>query len=195
MCRRAIDVLASGGGLLVLSPLLLMLWLAVRAQDGGCALHRATRVGRHGREFQLLKFRTMVVGAERIGAAVTGARDPRVTPLGRALRRWKLDELPQLWNVLRGEMSLVGPRPEAPRYVARYSIAQRAVLSVRPGITGPATLAYRHEERLLAGDDPERQYVDRIMPAKLAIDLEYLPTRSCWADLRILLRTAGSVFT
>jgi lipopolysaccharide/colanic/teichoic acid biosynthesis glycosyltransferase len=194
MCRRAVDVLASAVGLLVLSPVFLALGVAVWAQDGGSVLHRAVRVGCQGRQFRLMKFRTMVMGAEKLGAAVTGHQDPRVTRVGRFLRRTKLDELPQLWNVLRGDMSLVGPRPEAPGYVARYTVAQRAVLSVRPGITGPATLAYRHEERLLAGDDPEREYLKRIMPAKLAIDLDYLPTRSCWSDFRILLRTAGAVF-
>jgi FlaA1/EpsC-like NDP-sugar epimerase/lipopolysaccharide/colanic/teichoic acid biosynthesis glycosyltransferase len=188
--RRAIDVLAALVGLALLSPLLILLALAIRLTSKGPALHRARRVGRDGREFHLLKFRTMVLGADRMGPGITVEADPRITPLGRWLRSHRLDELPQLWNVLVGDMSLVGPRPEDPRYVARYSPEQRRVLASRPGVTGPAQMVYRNEpERLRAAADPEAAYVGEIMPAKLAIDLAYLRRRTVWSDLGMLFNT------
>ncbi|MFZ1551113.1 MAG: sugar transferase, partial [Anaerolineae bacterium] len=131
----------------------------------------AVRVGQDGRPFRLYKFRSMIVGTDRQGPGITATGDPRITRVGRFLRRAKLDELPQLINVLLGDMSLVGPRPEDPRYVAFYTPEQRRVLSVHPGITSPASLAYRHEEQLLAGEDWETHYRTRVLPAKLALDL------------------------
>ncbi len=194
MFKRAFDILVSLAGLIILSPLLLLLAIAVRVTSPGPIFYRAVRVGRGGIEFRLLKFRSMVVNADRIGPAVTGAADPRITPIGRLLRRTKLDELPQLWNVLVGEMSLVGPRPEAPKYVALYTRKQRAVLKVRPGITSPASVRYRNEEALLTGEDWERKYIDEIMPAKLAVDLEYAAHPSLIRDIGILFQTAIALF-
>jgi lipopolysaccharide/colanic/teichoic acid biosynthesis glycosyltransferase len=194
MFKRAFDILVSLAGLIILSPLLLLLAIAVRVTSPGPIFYRAVRVGRGGVEFRLLKFRSMVVNADRIGPAVTGAADPRITPIGRLLRRTKLDELPQLWNVLVGEMSLVGPRPEAPKYVALYTRKQRAVLKVRPGITSPASVRYRNEEALLTGEDWERKYIDEIMPAKLAVDLEYAAHPSLLRDIGILFQTAIALF-
>jgi lipopolysaccharide/colanic/teichoic acid biosynthesis glycosyltransferase len=191
--RRAAGVVLCVLALLLFLPLILAAALAVLVTDGRPVLYRAERVGRGGRTFQVLKFRTMRAGAA--GPAVTGGADPRITPIGRVLRRTKLDELPQLLNVLRGDMDLVGPRPEDPRFVALYSSQQRAVLAVRPGITSPAAVRYRHEESLLraAGDRCDDVYVAEIMPAKLAIDLDYIRHPSLAADLAVLWRTVGAV--
>jgi lipopolysaccharide/colanic/teichoic acid biosynthesis glycosyltransferase len=190
MFKRIIDLLAAGGGLLVLCPLLAVLALAVKGTSPGPVFFRQERVGRGGRGFRILKFRTMVADAERRGLHITAGGDPRVTPVGRLLRHYKMDELPQLWNVLVGDMSLVGPRPEVAKYVALYSSEQRRVLEVRPGITDPASLAYRHEEALLArAADPERFYVETVMPAKLRINLDYINHRTFVRDLIVLLRT------
>lgn len=194
MLKRLFDVVASGAGLIVLSPLLLALALAVKLGSPGPIFYRANRVGRYGVPFKLLKFRSMVINADQIGPAVTGAVDPRITRVGRFLRRTKLDELPQLINVLRGEMSLVGPRPEDPRYVALYTNEQRQVLNVRPGITSPASITYRNEEAMLVGDDWEKHYVEQIMPAKLVVDLEYARNASLWRDVRVILGTLRALF-
>ena len=188
--RRALDVAVSGTLLLATAPVLGVLALAVRATSPGPALFRHERVGRDGRPFQLLKFRTMVADAPARGGALTTPGDPRVTRLGAVLRRWKLDELPQLANVLRGDMSLVGPRPEVPRYVAGYTPRQRRVLRARPGITDPASVAYVDEAAVLARfDDCERAYVEVVLPAKLALSLDYLDRRTLRSDLGILART------
>lgn len=192
--RRALDIAASAVGLLVLSPLFAVIAAAIVLENGRPVFYRGRRVGRAGRPFYLLKFRTMVPDADRLGPAITAKGDPRVTRVGRWLRRTKLDELPQLLNVLRGEMSLVGPRPEDPKYVALYDADQRRVLSVRPGLTSPASLAFRDEEQRLAGEDWEQVYREQILPAKLAIDLEYLSRRTVASDLRLVLRTLR-VFT
>ena len=191
--RRGAGVALCLLALLLLLPVMLAAALAVLLTDGRPVLYRAERVGRDGRPFHLLKFRTMTAGAA--GPAVTGSADPRITQVGRLLRRTKLDELPQLVNVLRGEMNLVGPRPEDPRFVALYSSQQREVLSVRPGITSPAAVRYRHEESLLAaaGDRCDDVYVAEIMPAKLAIDLDYVRHPSLTTDLVVLWRTAAAV--
>ena len=186
MARRLTDLALALVGLIVTSPVLIAIAVAVRLRDGSPVIYRALRVGQHGRLFHLLKFRTMVPSN---GSSVTIWADPRVTTLGRTLRRLKLDELPQLFNVLRGDMSIVGPRPEDPSYVAIYTDEQRAVLSVKPGITGVAALAYSDEESLLRGDDWEAMYRLTIMPAKLQIELDYLARRSAWTDAKLALRT------
>lgn len=191
--RRALDVALASAALIVLTPALLALAAAIKLWDRGPVFHRGERVGLGGRPFRVYKFRTMVPGAEGMGPGVTGAGDPRVTALGRWLRRLKADELPQLLNVLRGEMALVGPRPEDPRYVARYSPQERRLLEVRPGITSPATLAYRREEEMLTGPDRERAYLDRVLPDKLAIELAYHERRTIWTDLGVLLRTLAGL--
>ena len=188
---RIFDTVVSALALLVLSPLLLILAIAVRVTSRGPVLYRAKRVGRDGRIFDVFKFRSMVAAE---GPAITRAGDPRVTPLGRILRGYKLDELPQLMNVLRGDMSLVGPRPEDPRYTAMYDAEQRQILTVRPGITSAASLKYRDEESHLTGEDWELQYVKRIMPEKLKIDLEYLRRRTFFSDLGLLFQTTLAIF-
>ena len=192
--------------LIVLAPLLAALGLAVRLTSPGPVVHRAVRVG-SGRTFHLLKLRSMRVGSE--GPAVTASGDPRVTALGRLLRRTKLDELPQLWNVVRGDMLLVGPRPEDPRFVDWNDPLHRLVFSARPGVTGPAALAFRDEEAILAREalavarqegrggvaeaDVERAYRERVLPRKLELDAEYLRTRSARGDVVILGRTLRQV--
>ena len=193
LLKRAFDLLAAVLGLLLLSPLLLVIALVVRLGPPGPVLYRATRVGRYGALFKALKFRTMVMNADQLGPGITGASDTRITPAGKVLRKWKLDELPQLFNVLRGEMSLVGPRPEDPRYVALYTPEQREVLNVRPGITSLASIRYRSEESLLTGDDWERHYIEHVMPEKLAIDLEYVRKANVGQDIRIILGTLWAI--
>ncbi|WP_227487183.1 sugar transferase [Nocardioides malaquae] len=191
--KRLLDVVAAAGGLLLTSPLLLVAAIAVRAEAGAPVLFTQERVGRHGRPFRILKFRTMRndVG----GAQVTTGHDPRITRSGRWLRSTKIDELPQLVNVLRGEMSLVGPRPEVAKYVAEWPAAARAeILSVRPGITDPASIAFRREaEELAEVVDPERHYVEVILPRKVAMYRDYVRTRSFVGDLKIIFRTLRTV--
>jgi lipopolysaccharide/colanic/teichoic acid biosynthesis glycosyltransferase len=192
--RRLVDVVAALAGLIVLSPLFLALAVAIKRDSPGPVFYKARRVGRNGREFLLYKFRSMVADADRRGPGITAEGDQRVTKTGRFLRRTKLDELPQLINVLRGDMSLVGPRPEDPRYVALYTPEQQAVLQVRPGITSAASLAYRHEEQLLSGPDWEQVYRTEVMPSKLAIDLAYLSRRTLASDLQLVLQTVLAMF-
>jgi len=190
--KRIFDVVVSASALLLAAPFLLAIGACIRGEDGGPALFRQQRIGRNGRTFRILKFRTMRVGAG--GPAITAAGDSRVTRVGARLRRWKLDELPQLWNVLRGDMSLVGPRPEVPEYVALYPEDARALLTVRPGITGPAQLLGLDEEEELSGvSDPERFYREVVLPRKLEIDLRYARDASLTADLRVLLQTLRQV--
>ena len=195
MGKRSFDIVFAVVFLVLLSPLLLLFALAVALTSPGGAFFRQVRVGRHGREFRLLKFRSMRPGSEAQGQLTIGGRDPRITGVGYLLRKTKLDELPQLWNVLVGDMSVVGPRPEVPKYVALYNEEQRAVLSVRPGITGMASIDYIDENELLAkATDPERAYIEEVMPAKLALDLRYVREQSFALDLRIILATVGRVF-
>jgi lipopolysaccharide/colanic/teichoic acid biosynthesis glycosyltransferase len=190
---RVVDLLASILGIIFLSPLFLLLAALIKLTSPGPIFYLAVRVGQHGRPFRLYKFRTMRVDADKEGPGITSAGDRRITPIGRFLRRTKLDELPQLINVLQGEMSLVGPRPEDPRYVALYTPEQRRVLEARPGITSSASLAYRHEEELLTGPDWETVYRTEVMPAKLAIDLDYLARRTFWSDLGLIFRTIVAI--
>jgi FlaA1/EpsC-like NDP-sugar epimerase/lipopolysaccharide/colanic/teichoic acid biosynthesis glycosyltransferase len=188
--RRTLDVGTALVGCALLSPVLLLLSLLVKATSRGPVFYRARRVGRNGREFYLLKFRTMVAHADQMGPGITIDQDSRITPVGRWLRSHRLDELPQLWNVLTGDMSLVGPRPEDPRYVVHYRPEQREVLRAQPGITGPAQIAFRNEPaRLRHVSNPEETYLHEIMPAKLDIDLEYLQRRTVWSDLGVLYGT------
>jgi lipopolysaccharide/colanic/teichoic acid biosynthesis glycosyltransferase len=173
-------------------PVMCAVAVLVRVSSRGPVLFRQRRVGRDGVAFWLLKFRTMQVGTD--GPSVTAGGDARVTHIGRFLRQWKLDELPQLLNVLRGDMALVGPRPEVPEYVRHYSDEQRRVLSVRPGITGVSQLRFRHEESLLAGRaDAEVYYLATIMPAKLELDLGYVSHRSLTGDLGLLAQTLAAI--
>jgi lipopolysaccharide/colanic/teichoic acid biosynthesis glycosyltransferase len=189
--RRLFDIVASTTGLLVLSPFLALLAGAVRLSSPGPIFHRGERVGRGGKLFVLYKFRSMRV--EENGPAITRANDPRITAVGRFLRKTKLDELPQLINVLAGQMSVVGPRPEVPRYVAMYDAGQRRILTARPGMTSPASLLYRAEEEQLVGAEWERAYIEKIMPEKLRIDLEYLERRTFRSDLSVIGQTIATL--
>jgi lipopolysaccharide/colanic/teichoic acid biosynthesis glycosyltransferase len=188
--KRCFDLFFSSAGLLVLSPLFLLIAVLVKAGDGGPVFFRQQRVGLGGRLFWIWKFRTMVVDAEKQGLKITSGSDRRITRIGRLLRRSKLDELPQLWNVLRGDMSFVGPRPEVPRYVALYTPDQREILRLRPGITDLATLEFRHEEELLRqAADVERLYIDYCIPKKIELNLRYAQRASIWQDTWIILQT------
>lgn len=189
--KRLLDLVLVIPGLLLLSPLLAVVSLRIKLSSPGPILFRQARIGRHGRAFYIYKFRTMVTDKTDHGPKVTASDDPRITPFGRALRQSKLDELPQLLNVLRGDMSLVGPRPQVPRFVAHFSDTQRQVIfSVRPGLTDLATLRYRNEENLLAKCvDPEQLYIQHILPDKLRLNINYVRQQSLIGDLRILLRT------
>jgi lipopolysaccharide/colanic/teichoic acid biosynthesis glycosyltransferase len=194
MLKRLFDLFSSAIGILILSPILLSLWLIVVIDSKGGGFYRQVRVGLNGRDFKLWKFRTMRIGADQKGLLTVGGRDPRVTRVGYYLRKYKLDELPQLFNVFVGEMSLVGPRPEVRRYVDLYSQDQRQVLSIRPGITDYASIAYSNENDLLAASsDPEKTYIEEIMPAKLALNKKYMDEKDVWKDLRILFITVGKV--
>ncbi|MFN4033336.1 MAG: sugar transferase [Fimbriimonadales bacterium] len=194
--KRTVDSLVAAVGLLILAPLFVLIAALVRLDSPGSVFFAHERVGRGGRKFKVLKFRTMIADAPKRGASITAGHDPRITRVGRILRQTKLDELPQLWNVLKGEMSLVGPRPEVEKYVQLWEPALREiVLSVRPGITGLTQIRYRHEERLLAQHaDPEQYYRETLLPLKLQSDVEYVQRRSLWFDAWLLARTAVALF-
>jgi lipopolysaccharide/colanic/teichoic acid biosynthesis glycosyltransferase len=192
LIKRLFDVISAALGLLVLAPLLLLAAVWIKLDSPGPVLFRQTRVGRLGVPFTIHKFRTMRVAP---GPAITVGADPRITRSGHFLRQTKLDELPQLWDVLRGAMSLVGPRPELARYVELYPAELRErVLAVRPGITDPASLAFSHEaEMLAAAQDAEREYREVVMPAKLKLSAEYAASASLMTDLRLILATLARV--
>lgn len=186
--KRAFDVVVSACALVLLCPFLMFVAMAVLVDSGWPVFFRQERVGRRFRLFRIWKFRTMV--ARGGGPPITVSGDTRITRVGRVLRAWKLDELPQLWNVLRGDMSLVGPRPELPMYVEMFRDRFAPVLELRPGMTDSASIAYRSEERLLAmAADPLAEYTERILPAKLALAEEYVRTRGFGGDMGILVRT------
>lgn len=187
--KRGFDLMIAGAGLLLVAPLLVAIALAIRLRDGAPVLFRQRRVGRRGQGFEILKFRTMRSDGGS-GPQITVGADSRITPIGRVLRASKLDELPQLLNILRGEMSLVGLRPEVPRYVAGYTREQRAILARRPGLTDPASIRFRDESALLAlARDPERCYRERLVPRKLALSLRFARGEDLAADWRVLWRT------
>ena len=190
--KRAFDIVCAALGLLVLSPVLLMCALLVGLTSPGGVLFRQERMGRDGVPFTIYKFRSM--RKDNAGLKISTSGDSRITPVGRVLRKAKLDELPQLWNVLKGDMSFVGPRPEVREYVDLYTSEQRQVLLVRPGITGLASIRYRNENDLLsASADPNRTYIEEVMPAKLALDLEYIPRACVSYDIRLILETLVTV--
>jgi len=190
MGRRLFDIGAASAALILLIPLMLLVAVAIRASSPGPVIFRARRVGLHGRPFSMFKFRTMSV-AGAVGSAITGSHDPRVFPLGGLLRRSKIDELPQLFNVLAGEMALVGPRPEDPRLVATwYRLEHQPTLEVRPGLASPGSIYnFTHGEAQLAGPDAETAYVERILPVKLALDVVYVRRASFRYDVTIMFRT------
>jgi lipopolysaccharide/colanic/teichoic acid biosynthesis glycosyltransferase len=192
--RRAFDAVSAAIGLCLLAPLLAVLAAAVKLEDGGPVLYGHPRIGKGFRRFRLYKFRSMVPDADRVGPAITGCRDPRVTRVGRFMRRHKLDELPQLFNVLKGDIRLVGPRPEVERYVEIFRPQYEELLRDPPGITDPATLAFRSEEELLSGtEDLEKTYVGKILPRKLELSCEYARRRTFFSDLIILFKTLTGI--
>jgi lipopolysaccharide/colanic/teichoic acid biosynthesis glycosyltransferase len=196
MTKRLFDLVCAGAALVLLAPLLLGVALWIKLDSSGPVFFRQERVGRGGTPFRIHKFRTMREDAPALGPQLTVGADPRITRAGAFLRRSKLDELPQLIDVFTGTMSLVGPRPEVPRYVAMYPAALRAkVLSVRPGITDPASIAYRDESTLLAAaSDPERAYIEQVMPAKLRFAAAYVDRMSLWNDVRLIGATLHSLW-
>ena len=192
--KRVADCVVSGLAIVALAPIFAVAAVLVKFSSPGPILFRQLRVGKQGQLFKLLKFRSMRVATEDAGAQITAAHDSRVTSVGRLLRRSKLDELPQLWNVLKGDMSIVGPRPEVPRYVRLYTQEQQQVLSVRPGITDPASISFRHEESLLAQQaDPEQFYIATLLGTKLQMNLQYVREISFFTDLKIVLQTIATV--
>ena len=194
--KRLFDVYFSLIGLLLASPLFLLGAILAKLQSRGPMFYKAKRVGKGGTIFEMYKFRTMVSNADSIGGSLTTYRDTRITRIGRFLRWTKLDELPNLINVIKGEMSLIGPRPEAPVYVKYYTERQRQVLQVRPGMTGPSQLANRDEEDKLKGQsDAEHYYITELMPKKLDLDLHYVATQSIASDIRWLLKTFWVLFS
>jgi len=192
--KRLFDILVSAIGLLVLWPAFLVIAALIKLEDGGPVFYRQERIGYKGRRFKMWKFRTMVVNAEKLGKSLTIGKDPRITRVGYWLRKYKLDELPQLLNVLSGEMSLVGPRPEVPQYVALYSPDQRRVLDLVPGITDPASIRFANEAELLAeATDPEKFYIDHVMPEKIRLNMEYAKRANLLSDVLVILQTLARI--
>lgn len=192
--RRLFDAFFAAIGLLLVSPLLLVLAVAIRTTSSGPVLYRQERLGLLGHPFRIYKFRSMVNDADRLGGSLTVGGDARITRVGRFLRRHKLDELPQLLNVLKGDMALVGPRPEVPRFARLYPDTYRRILQVRPGITHRASLAFRNEEQLLAlADDPDRLYVERVMPYKMMLYVQGLQQRGVLDDVKTIVDTVFRV--
>lgn len=189
--KRLFDIIASGLGLICLSPLFVVLAIWIKYDSKGAVFYRQIRVGRNNKDFRIFKFRTMRPNADKIGRLITvGGHDPRVTRSGYYIRKFKLDEFPQLINVLVGDMSLVGPRPEVRKYVDMYTSAQMRVLTVRPGITSLASIRYRNENEILAlSDDPDKCYIEKVMPDKLAFDLEYVSHANFWNDIKLIFST------
>ena len=196
MLKRVFDILFSTGALFVLSPILLVVAFWVKCDSPGPVFFRQLRVGQHGRNFRIYKFRTMQADAEDVGPQITAGSDARITRSGKFLRKYKIDEFPQFINVLSGAMSVVGPRPEVPRYVALYPMELRElVLSVRPGITDQASIECKDESDILArAEDPEKAYVEKILPIKLRYYADYARHRSLWADFLIVVATFGAIF-
>ncbi|MBQ9603342.1 MAG: sugar transferase [Paludibacteraceae bacterium] len=191
---RLCDIVFSFFGLLFLSPLFLIVALWIVLDDPGPVFYRQQRVGRHNKDFGLLKFRSMRIGADKMSLITIGDRDPRVTRAGYYIRKFKLDELPQLWNVLIGDMSLVGPRPEVRRYVDLYTEKQRQVLSVRPGITDYASIEYIDENKLLAqAADPDKTYIEEIMPAKIELNRRYINNPTLGQYFKIIFLTIAKI--
>jgi lipopolysaccharide/colanic/teichoic acid biosynthesis glycosyltransferase len=191
---RFFDILFSFLGLIILAPVFIIIALLNVCTSRGGIFYTQKRVGQHNKDFTLFKFRTMRTGAEAKGLLTVGTKDTRVTSLGYFLRKYKLDELPQLWNVLKGDMSLVGPRPEVRKYVDLYNNEQKHVLDVRPGITDYASIEYRNENHILAqSDNPEKQYIEEIMPEKLRLNLRYIENRSLKAYFKILFLTVKAI--
>ena len=194
--KRLFDIVSSGCGLLVLSPLLILVAIWIKLDSPGPVFYRQVRVGRYNKDFKIFKFRSMRVGADKGSLVTIGGRDPRVTRSGYYIRKFKIDELPQLINVFIGDMSLVGPRPEVRHYVNYWTEEQMHVLDVRPGITDPASIKFRNENELLAqAEDPEKYYIEVIMQEKIRLYLEYVQKHNFWYDIKIILDTFVAIIS
>lgn len=195
MGKRLLDIVCTLPGILMLIPIMLLISVCIKFDSPGPVIFQQVRVGRRGRPFNVLKFRTMKVNGENNGPSITTSRDARITRVGEFLRKYKLDEIPQLFNVIRGDMSLVGPRPEVSKFVERYPVGMKEkILSVRPGITDNASIEFRNENQLLAdSSDPERCYVEEILPTKLALYDQYIDNHTIFGDLVIIFRTISAV--
>lgn len=195
MVKRMFDIIFSVFGLILCSPVLTGISIVIKKEDSGPVFYRGIRVGRYGKPFRIFKFRTMVVDAEKIGASSTAEDDPRITKIGKWIRKYKLDELPQLLNVLKGEMSFVGPRPQVPWAVELYNEKEKRILDVRPGITDYASIKFRNEAEILKNSkDPDKTYLEKIAPEKLKLSLKYLENMSLWNDIKIIFTTIRAVF-
>lgn len=192
--KRLFDITLSIPGLILLSPLFIILAIWIKKDSKGPVFYKQIRIGKDGREFYLYKFRSMRQGADKQGLLTVGGKDPRITKSGSFIRTYKLDEFPQLINVLKGDMSIVGPRPEVPKYVALYTADQQKVLSVKPGISDWASIYFRNENELLAqAENPEEFYVSEVMPQKLSMNLKYINNNNLFIDLKIILNTIKMV--
>ena len=188
--KRLFDILLSGLGLLIISPLFLIVAIWIKLDSPGPIFYRQVRVGRYNKDFRIFKFRSMRIGSDKGSLVTIGGRDPRITRSGYFIRKFKIDELPQLINVLVGDMSLVGPRPEVRHYVNYWTEEQMHVLDVRPGITDPASIKFRNENELLAqAEDPEKYYIEVIMQEKIKLYLEYVKKNSLWYDIKLIFQT------
>ncbi len=192
--KRLLDILSSLLVLILLLPVWLIIAMAVALESRGGVFYHQYRVGKDNRDFKMYKFRTMQTGSDQKGLLTVGDRDNRITRVGYFLRKYKLDEFPQLINVLKGDMSVVGPRPEVRKYVDLYTPEQMRVLSVRPGLTDIASIQYVHEDEILAAsDNPEQTYIQEVMPAKLALNLQYIDTQSLWGDIKLIWKTFTAI--
>lgn len=195
MLKRIFDIVFSSIGLVVLSPMFAVIWIMIKLDSSGPVIFKQKRVGKDNQDFTLLKFRTMKQFSEQGGPLTIGMKDKRVTRLGHVLRKYKLDEFPQLFNVLRGEMTLVGPRPEVRKFVKFYNEDQKKVLSVKPGITDMASILYKNENELLGSvQDPEKFYIEKVMPEKIRYNLDYINERSVFKDFKVILKTLNAIW-
>ena len=194
--KRVFDIIASGLGLIILSPLFLILAIWIKCDSKGPVFYRQVRVGKDNKDFRIFKFRSMRVGSDKGSLVTIGGRDPRITRSGYFIRKFKLDEFPQLINVFVGDMSLVGPRPEVRHYVDYWTPEQMHVLDVRPGITDPASIKFRNENELLEqAEDPEKYYIEVVMQEKLKLYLEYVQNHSFWGDIKLIFQTFKVIIT
>ena len=194
MIKILFDTFFAFLGTIILSPLFLILAILIKLDSKGPVFYRSIRIGKNEKPFKVYKFRTMVVNADKIGGPSTAENDPRLTKIGKFLRKWKLDELPQLFNIIKGEMSLVGPRPEVPEYARLYKGKEKVVFSVRPGITDFASLWNSHEENILKGSpDPEKTYLEKIRPKKVDLQMKYIKEKSFLTDIKIIFKTIKKI--
>lgn len=196
MIKRIFDIIFSFFGLILVSPIILIIGILIRIESRGSIFYRGIRIGRYGKAFKIFKFRTMIENAEKLGPSSTPDDDPRLTKIGKFLKKYQLDELPQLINVLKGEMSLVGPRPQVSWAVELYTPEEKQVLEMRPGMTDYASLWNFHEGEILEGSkNPDKDYMERIHPEKMKLSLEYVKNHSIYIDIKIILKTIKKIFS